>query len=39
MEDQIAIARLKQGDLNGLETLVSRYQVQADLTAGKYQQK
>jgi RNA polymerase sigma-70 factor (ECF subfamily) len=29
MEDQIAISRLKQGDLNGLETLVSRYQVQA----------
>jgi RNA polymerase sigma-70 factor (ECF subfamily) len=29
MEDQIAISRLKQGDLNGLEALVSRYQVQA----------
>ncbi|UCF61402.1 MAG: RNA polymerase sigma factor [Anaerolineaceae bacterium] len=29
MEDQIAISRLKQGDLNGLETLVCRYQVQA----------
>jgi RNA polymerase sigma-70 factor (ECF subfamily) len=29
MEDQIAISRLKQGDLNGLETLVSRYQAQA----------
>ena len=29
MEDQIAISLLKQGDLNGLETLVSRYQVQA----------
>ena len=29
MEDQIAISRLKQGDLNGLETLVSHYQVQA----------
>jgi RNA polymerase sigma-70 factor (ECF subfamily) len=29
MEDQIAISRIKQGDLNGLETLVSRYQVQA----------
>ena len=29
MEDQIAISRLKQGDLNGLETLVNRYQVQA----------
>lgn len=29
MEDRIAISRLKQGDLNGLEALVSRYQVQA----------
>lgn len=29
MEDQIAISRLKQGDLNGLESLVYRYQVQA----------
>ena len=29
MEDQIAISRLKQGDLNGLETLVNRYQVRA----------
>lgn len=29
MEDRIAISRIKQGDLNGLETLVSRYQVQA----------
>jgi RNA polymerase sigma-70 factor (ECF subfamily) len=29
MEDQIAISRLKQGNLNGLEILVSRYQVQA----------
>ncbi len=29
MEDQTAISRLKQGDLNGLETLVSCYQVQA----------
>ena len=29
MEDLIAISRLKQGDLNGLETLVSRYQVRA----------
>lgn len=29
MEDQIAISRLKQGDLNGLEALVNRYQVQA----------
>ncbi len=29
MEDQIAISRLKQGDLNGLEILVNRYQVQA----------
>lgn len=29
MEDQIAISRLKQGDLNGLESLVNRYQAQA----------
>ncbi len=29
MDDQTAISRLKQGDLTGLETLVSRYQVQA----------
>lgn len=29
MEDEIAIARIKQGDLNGLETLVNRYQAQA----------
>ena len=29
MEDQIAISRLQQGDLNGLESLVHRYQVQA----------
>ena len=29
MEDQTAISRLKQGDLNGLETLVNRYQAQA----------
>ena len=29
MEDQIAISRLKQGDLNGLETLVNKYQVRA----------
>ena len=29
MKDRIAISRLKQGDLNGLETLVSRYQAQA----------
>jgi len=29
MEDQYAISRLKQGDSNGLETLVSRYQAQA----------
>jgi len=29
MDDQTAISRLKQGDLYGLETLVSRYQVQA----------
>lgn len=29
MEDRIAISRLKQGDLNGLEKLVSKYQVRA----------
>ena len=29
MEDQIAISRIKQGDLNSLETLVTRYQVRA----------
>lgn len=29
MEDQIAISRLKQGDLNSLEVLVNRYQVPA----------
>lgn len=29
MEDRLAISRLKQGDLGGLETLMSRYQVQA----------
>ena len=29
MEDQIAISRIKQGDLTGLEILVDRYQVQA----------
>ena len=29
MEDRIAISRLKQGDLTGLEFLVDRYQVQA----------
>ena len=29
MEDRIAISRLKQGDLTGLEALVNRYQVQA----------
>jgi RNA polymerase sigma-70 factor (ECF subfamily) len=29
MDDQTAISRLKQGDLYGLETLVSRYQAQA----------
>jgi RNA polymerase sigma-70 factor (ECF subfamily) len=29
MEDQTAISRLKQGDLNGLEALVNRYQVRA----------
>ena len=29
MDDRIAISRIKQGDLNGLETLVHRYQVSA----------
>ena len=29
MEDQIAISRIKQGDLTGLEILGNRYQVQA----------
>ena len=29
MEDQNVISRLKQGDLNGLEVLVNRYQVRA----------
>lgn len=29
MEDRIAMSRLKQGDLNSLESLVNRYQVQA----------
>lgn len=29
MEDRIAISHLKQGDLNGLESLVNRYQAQA----------
>lgn len=29
MNDEIAISRLKNGDLNGLETLVNNYQVQA----------
>jgi RNA polymerase sigma-70 factor, ECF subfamily len=29
MDDRIAISRIKQGDLNGLEMLVRRYQVQA----------
>jgi RNA polymerase sigma-70 factor (ECF subfamily) len=29
MDDRIAISRIKQGDLNGLEPLVSRYQVRA----------
>lgn len=32
-EERQAISRLKQGDLGGLETLVSRYQVQAVYTA------
>ena len=29
MEDQIAISRIKQGDVSAIETLVKRYQVQA----------
>ena len=29
MEEKLAIARLKQGDLDGMEALVKRYQVQA----------
>ena len=29
MDEQIAISRMKQGDLNGLELLVKRYQVRA----------
>ena len=29
MDDRIAITRIKQGDLNGLDTLVNRYQVRA----------
>ena len=29
MDDQTAISRIKQGDLNGLETLVNRYHIQA----------
>ena len=29
MDDRIAISRLKQGDLTGLESLVNRYQVRA----------
>lgn len=29
MEDQIAISRIKQGDVSAVETLVNRYQVQA----------
>ena len=33
MEDRIAIALLKQGKLNGLETLVNRYQAKAVHTA------
>lgn len=33
MQEQQAIARLKQGDLNGLEALVTAYQVQAVHTA------
>lgn len=33
MEDQTAITRIKQGDLNGLESLVDRYQARAVQTA------
>ena len=33
MEEAEAIARLKQGDISGLETLVCRFQVQAVRTA------
>lgn len=33
MNDQQAIARLKRGDINGLSTLISRYQVRAIRTA------
>ncbi|HUE99161.1 MAG TPA: sigma factor [Anaerolineales bacterium] len=29
MDDRIAISRIKQSDLNGLEFLVNRYQVRA----------
>ena len=29
MEDRIAISRIKEGDLNGLESLVNRYQARA----------
>jgi RNA polymerase sigma-70 factor (ECF subfamily) len=29
MEDRIAVSRIKQGDLNGLEVIVNRYQAQA----------
>ena len=29
MDDRIAISRIKQGDLHGLETLIQRYQVSA----------
>ena len=29
MDDRIAISRIKQGDLNGLDFLVNRYQVRA----------
>lgn len=33
VEEKLAIARLKQGDLDGMEALVKRYQVQAIYTA------
>ena len=33
MDDRAAILRLKQGDINGLEALISRYQLKATRTA------
>ena len=29
MDDRVAVTRIKKGDLNGLESLVNRYQAQA----------